>query len=71
MSYRATIQCLRGFAETSGETIMHQGDLENTLKRIEHTHLTLGGISTDFNFVCDLDITGLGLGIFYVALQNH
>jgi hypothetical protein len=66
----ATIEGLAGFAKPTGETVVDESDLENTLQGLEDGHLALAGgcIATDFDFVgrCDW---GLGF-LFSVRLAS-
>ena len=61
----ATVEGLGSLTETAGKTIVHEGELENTLKGVQNGHLTLGSgrICADLNLVCDLD---WGSWLFYV-----
>jgi hypothetical protein len=62
----ATIESLGGFAETARKTIVHKRELENALQRIKNRHLTLGGLSGDFDLILHLDSGGI---LFYVRLR--
>jgi hypothetical protein len=65
----ASVEGLGSFAQTTGQTIVHQSELENTLQSVENGHLTLGcGISRDFDFVGFRDFGGIGCVVFYVTL---
>lgn len=61
----ATVESLGGFTETASETVVHERELENALQRIENRHLTLGGLSGDFDLILHLDSGGF---LFYVRL---
>jgi hypothetical protein len=67
----ASVEGLGCFAQTTGQTIVHQSELQNTLQSVENGHLTLGcGISRDFDFVGFRDIGGIGCVVFYVTLAR-
>jgi hypothetical protein len=60
----ATVEGLGGLAQTAGESVVDQGELEHALERLKDGHLALGagGIGRD------LDLGGradLGLGIVF------
>jgi hypothetical protein len=65
-----TVKGLGGLAQTAGESVVDESELENALERLEHAHLALtaGCIGRD------LDLGGradLGLGVvFSVRLSN-
>ena len=61
-----SVQSLGSLTKTTGKTIVHQGELEDTLEGIENGHLSLGcGVSGD------LDLLGLDNGgFFYVRLEG-
>jgi hypothetical protein len=60
----ASVEGLGGFTETTGKTVVHEGELQDTLEGILNGHLALGGIGGDFDL-----LGGLGCVIlFYVRL---
>lgn len=60
----ASVEGLGGFTETAGETVVHEGELQDTLKGVQNGHLALGGIGGNFNL-----LGGFGCGVlFYVRL---
>lgn len=59
----ATVESLGGLAETAGETVVHESQLQNTLEGVLNGHLTLGGIAGHFDLLDDL-----GSVVFYVRL---
>lgn len=60
----ASVEGLGGLTKTTGKTIVHQGELENTLQSVQNGHLSLWcSISGDLDLVRDLD---LWLFLFYV-----
>ena len=61
----ATVESLGSLSETASETVVHEGELENTLEGVQDGHLALGGISGNFNLLGDLG----GVVLFYVRLQ--
>lgn len=65
----ATVESLGGFTETSGETIVHKCEFEDTLQCVDNGHLSLGCISGNF------DLIGLGDNwggwLFYVRLWGE
>ena len=65
----ATVKGLGRFAETAGETVVHEGELEHTLEGVKDRHLALGGsgIGRNLNLLGDLD---LGV-LFYVRLETR
>jgi hypothetical protein len=65
------IEGLAGFAETTGETVVDECDLEDTLQGLENGHLAFacGGIAADFNFV-GRSHRGLGF-LFSVRLMSE
>ena len=62
------VEGLGSLTETTGKTVVHEGDLENTLEGIKDAHLALGGsIGGNLNL-----LGGLGDSVlFYVRLQFH
>jgi hypothetical protein len=60
----ASVESLGSLTETAGKTVVHEGELQDTLEGIENGHLTLGGIGGDFDFLGDLG----GVVLFYVRL---
>lgn len=62
----ASVESLGGFTETTGETIVHESELENTLEGVENAHLSLRpSVSGDFDFGRLGDGGG---GLFYIRL---
>lgn len=60
-----TVESLGGFAETTGQTIVDEGELQNTLEGVQDGHLTLGGITGNLDLLDDL-----GGVVFYVRLSR-
>lgn len=61
------VEGLGGLTETAGKTVVHEGDLENTLEGIKDAHLALGG-----SIGGNLNLLGGGDSVlFYVRLQFH
>lgn len=60
----AAVEGLGGLAETTGKTVVHQSELQNTLEGILNGHLALGGISGHFDLLDDLG----NVVVFYVRL---
>ena len=64
----ATVESLGSLTETAGKTIVHQGELENTLESIQNGHLSLWCLlSRDLDLILNLDGWVL---LFYVRLLN-
>lgn len=63
----ATVEGLGSLAETTGKTVVDQGDLEDALERIVDGHLTTTGLSGDFD-ILGLSDGGVGNGLFSVRL---
>jgi hypothetical protein len=62
----ASIEGLGGFTKTTCKTIMHEGELQDTLEGIQNGHRALGGIGGDFDL-----LGGIGCVIlFYVRLPT-
>jgi len=61
----ATVKGLGGLTETTGKTVVDQGDLEDTLEGVEDRHAAslLGVIGSDFDFFGGGDRGG---GLFYI-----
>jgi hypothetical protein len=57
----ATVKSLGSLTETTGKTIVHERELQDTLESIENGHLALGGIAGNLNNIGDL-----GGVVFYV-----
>jgi hypothetical protein len=60
----ATVEGLRGLAQTAGESVVDESELKHTLEGLEHAHLALTGGCIGR----DLDLGGradLGLGIVF------
>lgn len=61
----AAVQGLAGLAQTAGETVVHQRQLQHSLQGVQDGHLALGGgIGGDFDLLGDF-----GGVLFYVRLQ--
>lgn len=60
----SSVEGLGGFSKTSGETVVHESELQDTLEGIENGHLSLGGISGNLNLL----LLHLGGVVFYVRL---
>lgn len=60
----ASIEGLGSLTETTGKTVVHEGELQDTLESVQNGHLTLGGIGGDFDFFRGLG----GVVLFYVRL---
>jgi hypothetical protein len=62
----ASVESLGGLTETTGKTVVHQGELENTLEGVQDGHLALGGgVRADFDLIRCLDLDW-GSWLFYV-----
>lgn len=62
----AAVESLGGLTETTGKTIVDEGDAQNTLEGVQDGHLAGAGIGRD------LDLVGRGdggCGLFSVRLQ--
>jgi hypothetical protein len=60
----ATVEGLGGLAQTAGESVVDERELENALERLKHGHLALGARLIGR----DLDLSGradLGLGVVF------
>jgi hypothetical protein len=63
-----TVEGLGGLTETTGKTVVDQGDAENTLEGIEDRHLTAGaGVGADLDLIGGGN-GGVGNGLFSVRL---
>jgi hypothetical protein len=60
----ASVQRLGRFPETAGETVVHEGELENSFQGVENGHLALGAIGADFDSIPNLG----SVRLFYVRL---
>lgn len=61
----ATVEGLGGLAQTAGETIVHEGELQDSLEGVQNGHLALGGgIGRHLNLLGDFG----GVVLFYVRL---
>jgi hypothetical protein len=59
-----SVKSLGGFSETSSKTVVHEGELEDTLESVKDGHLALGGgICGDLNL-----LSNFGCVLFYVRL---
>jgi hypothetical protein len=65
----AAVEGLGSLAETARETVVHEGELEDTFEGVKDRHLALGGsgIGRNLNLLGNLD---LGV-LFYVRLGRH
>lgn len=64
----AAVEGLGGLTETTGKTVVDQGDAQNTLKGIQDGHLAAAGIGRN------LDLLGGGdggCGLFSVRLEDY
>lgn len=62
----ATVEGLAGFAETTGETVVDQGDLEDTLEGVKDGHAAgVAGLGRDLDLIGGDDFLG---GLFSVRL---
>lgn len=61
----ATVESLGSLAETAGEAVVHESQLQNTLEGVQNGHLALGGIGRNLNLLGDFG----GVVLFYVRLQ--
>lgn len=66
----ATVEGLGGLAETTGKTVVDQGDLENALERIVDGHLAAAGLGGDLD-ILGLGDGGVGNGLFSVRLCKN
>lgn len=64
----AAVEGLGSLAETARKTVVHEGELEDTLEGVKDRHLALGGsgIGRNLNLLGNLD---LGV-LFYVRLER-
>lgn len=62
----AAVEGLGSLTETAGETVVHEGELENTLESVKDRHLALAGLGRNL----DLDVGNL-LSLFYVRLDTQ
>lgn len=61
----ATVEGLGGLAQTAGETIVHEGELQDSLEGVQNGHLALGGgIGRHLDLLGDFG----GVVLFYVRL---
>jgi hypothetical protein len=63
----ATVEGLGSLAETTGKTVVDQGDLEDALERIVDGHLAAAGLGGDLD-ILGLGDGGVGNGLFSVRL---
>lgn len=62
----AAVEGLGSLTETAGKTVVHEGELENTLEGVQNAHLTLvGGIGRNLNLISG---DAGGVVLFYVGL---
>jgi hypothetical protein len=62
----ASVEGLGSLAQTAGKTVVHEGELQNTLEGILNGHLALGGIGGNLNLLRGLG----GVVLFYVRLRG-
>jgi hypothetical protein len=62
----ASVESLGSLTETAGETIVHEGELQDALQGIENGHLALGSLGGDLNLLGNI---GGGV-LFYVRLES-
>jgi hypothetical protein len=64
----ATVEGLGGLTETTGKTVVDEGDAENTLQSVEDGHLAAGtGVSRNLDLIGSGN-GGVGSGLFSVRL---
>ena len=64
----ATVEGLAGFAETTGETVVDQGDLQDTLEGVKDGHAAgVAGLGRDLDLIGGDDFLG---GLFSVRLRR-
>jgi hypothetical protein len=51
----ASVESLGRLTETTGETVVHESELEDTLEGIENGHLALWRIAGDLDLISNLD----------------
>jgi hypothetical protein len=61
----AAVESLGGLTETTGETVVDEGDAQNTLEGVQDGHLAAAGIGRNLNLVGRGDG---GCGLFSVRL---
>jgi hypothetical protein len=61
------VQGLGSLTQTTGKTVVHESQLQNTLEGIENGHLALGGVGGDLDLILDLG----GVVLFYVRLFHQ
>jgi hypothetical protein len=62
----AAVEGLGSLTETAGKTVVHEGELENTLEGVQNAHLALvGGIGGNLNLISG---DAGGVVLFYVGL---
>lgn len=66
----ALVEGLGALAETTGKTVVDQGDLENALERIVDGHLAAAGLGGDLD-ILGLGDGGVGNGLFSVRLCKN
>ena len=68
----ATVERLGRLAQTAGQAVVDQSDLENTLEGVQYGHAAASGVGVDFDFVGvggDLLADFLGW-LFYIRLRG-
>ena len=61
----ATVKSLGSLTETTGKTVVHERELQDTLESVENGHLALRGLAGNLNNIGDL-----GGVVFYVRLNR-
>ena len=62
----ATVKSLGSLTETTGKTVVHERELQDTLESVENGHLALRGLAGNLNNIGDL-----GGVVFYVRLHRE
>lgn len=62
----APVEGLGRFTEAAGETVVHEGELQDTLEGIQNGHLALGSLGGDFDLLGGIG----GVVLFYVRLER-
>lgn len=62
------VEGLGGLTETTGKTVVDQGDAQNTLEGVQDGHLAAAGIGGNLDLVGGDG--GVGLGLFSVRLEG-
>lgn len=64
----AAVEGLGGLTETTGKTVVDQGDAQNTLKGVQDGHLAAAGIGRNLDLLSGGDG---GCGLFSVRLEYY